>query len=273
MDNVLTTSESFICVLDSRNATTYYNGSYNSLLVFDIEDAIKIDGIKMMCCVDSFTMANSIYNINELNNILSINNFQYNIPYGNYNATTFINTLLNLLSLGPNQVGWSITINSLTNQFTIINNIMSFTINPCNIYQVMGFLQNTSYNSTNATYNILTLPFPCNFNGIQSMNINFDNVQTANIDSLSKSNSSVIQSISIDNTSQQIFFNKTNDFFFEIKQDVIDYIQISIRDDLENLINFNNQHWNLTLQFSQLKNIDRFHQMNDFNNILRNGYD
>ena len=68
--NILTTNESFICVLDSRNATTYYNGSYNSLLTFNIEDAIKIDGIKMMCCVDSFTMPNSIYNINELNSML-----------------------------------------------------------------------------------------------------------------------------------------------------------------------------------------------------------
>lgn len=138
----------------------------------------------------------------------------------------------------------------------------------------MGFLKNTSYNSINDNIQSkLTLPFPCNFNGIQSMNINFDNVQTANIDSFSKSNSSIIQSISVDNTSQQIFFNKTNDFFFEIKQDVIDYIQISIRDDLENLINFNNQHWNLTLQFSQLKNINRFDKMNSFHNILINGYD
>lgn len=89
---ILTTTESFIFVLDSRNATTYTNGSYNSLLSFDLDDAIKIDGIKMMCCVDSFTIANSIYNINELNNRLSINNFKYSIPYGNYNATTFMST-------------------------------------------------------------------------------------------------------------------------------------------------------------------------------------
>ena len=186
----------------------------------------------------------------------------YIIPYGNYNANTFMTQLTN--QLGST---FTMSLNPINNVFTL-NNTSSFTINPSNIFQVMGFSQNTSYTSTS-----LVMPFPCNFNGIQSMNINFDNVQTANIDSLSKSNSSVIQSISVDNTSQQIFFNKTNDFFFEIKQDVIDHIQISIRDDLENLINFNNQHWNMTLQFSQLKNINRFHHMNDFNNILKNGYE
>ena len=47
MDNILTTTESFIFVLDSRNATTYINGSFNSSLIFNIEDAIKINGIKM----------------------------------------------------------------------------------------------------------------------------------------------------------------------------------------------------------------------------------
>jgi hypothetical protein len=260
--NILTTTESFICVLDSRNASTYYNGSNNSSVIFNFEDAIKIDGIKMMCCVDSFTMPNSIYNINELNNILNINNVSYNIPYGNYNANTFMIQLIN--QLGPS---YNISLNPINNCFTL-NSSNTFTINPSSIFQVMGFLQNTSYTSKN-----LIMPYPCNFNGIQSFNINFENVQTENIDSITKSNSSVIQSISVDNTIQQIFFNKTNDFFFEIKQDIIDYIHITIKDDLDNYLNLNNQHWNLTLQFSQLTNIDRFHQANNFNNILKNGYE
>jgi hypothetical protein len=275
METVLSVEQSYILVLDSRNATTYLNGTWNSSMKFEFEDAIvhKYNSVMFSCSVLSFTCPNSIYIINELNNVLSINSYIYNIPYGNYNATTFINCILNLLSLGPNQVGWSITINPITNQFTIINSIMSFTINPCNIFQVMGFSQNTSYNSTfqNAvlpSYNILVLPFPCNFNGIQSININFEN--TENIDSLSKSNSSIIQSIPIDCTLQQIAFNKTNNFNFLIKQDVISFVQIDIRDDLENLINLNNQHWNMTLQFNDLVNLDGFSSYNDFHTILGN---
>jgi hypothetical protein len=168
-----------------------------------------------------------------------------------------------------NQLGstYTMSLNPINNVFTL-NCTNTFTINPSNIFQVMGFSKDKSYTGT-----IIVLPFPCNFNGIQSMNINFENVQTNNIDSITKSNSTVIQSISVDNTTQQIIYNKTNDFFFEIKQDTIDYIHISLLDHQDNYLNFNNQHWNLTLQFSQLKNIDRFHQINNFNNILKNGYE
>jgi hypothetical protein len=120
---------------------------------------------------------------------------------------------------------------------------------------------------------VIVMPFQCNFNGVQNININMDNIKTENIDSYSKSFSSIIQSISVDNTSQQIFFEKQNDFVFEIKQDVIDHIQISIRDDLENLLNLNNAHWNMTLQFTELVNIDRFKHENNFDNIIRNGYE
>jgi hypothetical protein len=49
---------------------------------------------------------------------------------------------------------------------------------------------------------------------------------------------------------------------------MIDDMTIDIKDDLNNYINFNNQHWNLTLYFSVIKDIDRFNYMNNFHNIL-----
>ena len=45
-------------------------------------------------------------------------------------------------------------------------------------------------------------------------------------------------------------------------------LEIEILDDLENPINFNNQHWNLTLKFSTIKDVDRFSYKNNFENIL-----
>ena len=39
-------------------------------------------------------------------------------------------------------------------------------------------------------------------------------------------------------------------------------------DDLENPINFNNQHWNITLKFTLIKDMDRFMYKNNFENIL-----
>ena len=133
----------------------------------------------------------------------------------------------------------------------------------------MGLAQSTTYYSIN---NSITMPFTCNFNGIQSININFENLLTENVDSLSKSNSSVIQSILVDNSMQQIQYINSNNFKFLIKQDVISFIQIELRDDLEIPINLNNQHWNLSLAFTDLVNIDRFAKYNGFHNIQTIGY-
>ena len=261
MEDLIVVNQSYICVLDSRNANRYNNGTFNSSIIFEFEEPIthKSDSIMFTCCVLSFTCPNSVYIINELNNILTINSISYNIPYGNYNATTFISYFVSILP------GFSISINPINNKFTITNTT-DFTING-NIYQIMGMVMNTTYTSMNGS---LTLPFPCNFNGIQSFNINFENLNTENVDSFSKSNSSIIQSIPIDCTTQQISFNKTNNFSFLIKQDVINFIHVEIRDDLENLINLNNQHWNLTLQFLDTLNMDRFAQYHDFHRILGN---
>ena len=50
-------------------------------------------------------------------------------------------------------------------------------------------------------------------------------------------------------------------------------LEIEILDDLENPVNFNNQHWNLTLKFTTIKDVDRFAYKNNFENILGTNYD
>jgi hypothetical protein len=93
------------------------------------------------------------------------------------------------------------------------------------------------------------------------------------MDSYNGSSSSIIQSVPVDPNESTIKFIRQYDFNFTVYQDVIDYIVISLMDDLENYVNFNNQHWNLVLQFNILKDVDRFHYQNSFHRILRNGYD
>jgi len=133
----------------------------------------------------------------------------------------------------------------------------------------MGFANKTTYSSSyfNSTYT-LTFPFTCNFNGIPNINIFCTSFNTANIDSYNKSSSSIIQSIPVIYGSSQILYQKSYDFAFTILQDEIDYLEISIKDDLENFINFNNCHWNLCLQFTTIKDIDRLVHEKTFDRIL-----
>ena len=102
------------------------------------------------------------------------------------------------------------------------------------------------------------MPYTCNFNGIQNLNVHMPSVTTKNFNSLTGSVSNIIQSIPIQCGSNQIYYIKTNDYNFNITTQILDSLNIQIKDDLGNFINFNNQHFNLTLVFNILKNMDRF---------------
>jgi hypothetical protein len=115
------------------------------------------------------------------------------------------------------------------------------------------------------------MPFTCNFNGLQSFNIHFSSINTNNIDSLTETNSSIIQSVQIPINCNQILFQKTNEFNFVVAQDMIDDIKIELKDDLGNLINLNGNHFNTTLEFSVIKDINRFRDMHNFHHIMKYG--
>jgi hypothetical protein len=245
----------------------------NSHVKFEFNEPICLDSkaIKMNCSVVQFNAPNSIYNINETNNILSITingtTTSYSIPYGNYNSTTFSTYFSTILS----GTGFSISLNSNNNIFTIKNTTYDFSINSSStIWCVLGFSQNTQYTSSSKS---LTFPFTCNFNGIQSFNIHFNNLGTRNVDSYTKSISDIIQSIPIDPTDVSIKFIRQYDFTFIVSSNVIDYIEISLQDDLQNYLNFNNQHWNLVLAFTTIKDLDRFQYKKTFHSILKYAYE
>ena len=256
-ENLIISKNAFLVVLDSRNATSYNNGPLHSDVFFELDDPLKVDTntLQWKASVLTFSCPNSLYNINENNCtlVISVNNntSYYNIPYGNYNVSSFINTLSAIL---PST--FNITINTITNIFTISNTISNFIINDSStIHEVMGLMKNTNYSSFNKS---LTLPFTCNFNGLQNLNIYLPSVSTKNVNSWDSSVSNLIQSIPIQCGSNQILYQKTNDYNFNIEVQILDSLNIQLRDDLNNLINLNNQHFNLTLVFYNLKNMDRF---------------
>ena len=84
-------------------------------------------------------------------------------------------------------------------------------------------------------------------------------ISTKNFNSFDGSSvSTTIQSIPIQCGSNQIYYNKSSDFNFTISTQILDSITIQLKDDLNNFINLNNQHFNLTLVFYTLKNMNRF---------------
>lgn len=270
-DNNIVVNQSFIVVLDSRNATNYLNGSFNSSVIFNFYNPIRStsNAISMSCGLSSFSCPNSIYNINETNSLLSLTvnsiTTNYNIMYGNYDVNTFMTQLI--LQIGSN---FNISVNNITNKLTLINSLYNFIINSnSTLNNIMGFTSSVSISSISKS---LTMPFMCNFNGLASLNIVIQNFNMNNLSSYNQSDTPIIQSVSIDPSSSIIKYNKSNDFKFLISDATLSYLQIDIMDDLENLINFNNQYFNLTLEFTELINVDKYHYVETFDEILRNGY-
>jgi hypothetical protein len=67
-------------------------------------------------------------------------------------------------------------------------------------------------------------------------------------------------------------FHKTTDYAFTVKEEVIDLIRITTTDDIGENIDWNNQHWNMSLYFTVYEDIERFKTDKTFKNILTKGY-
>ena len=133
----------------------------------------------------------------------------------------------------------------------------------------MGFAQNTSYTSL---VHSLQLPFTVNFSGLYSFNLRCPDILTKNIDSLSGSNSDIIASIPINNAQNNIiYYERKTSHEFLMTNDVLDTISIDIKDDLGQFINFNNQHWNLVIQFNITYERERSFITDSFYDIM--GYE
>jgi hypothetical protein len=248
MDNLYTRKESFLVVLDSRNATGFNNGSMNSDLTYDLSDEIRLekDTIQMSMVVSSFTCPVSFYNINSTNNILNMSHdltyTSHIIPDGNYNASSFLAYLNSTLS------PITISLSPITNK----------------LYTSTNTVAGTAGNYT------LNLPFCVNFSGLSSLNIHIDNIRTRNIDSLDLTVSNIAASVPVNaSPNGVIYYEKKDDFNIIVRESTIDF-DISLKDDLGNLLDLNNQHYNLVLQFDIISDVQRFND--GFHKVLENAY-
>jgi hypothetical protein len=278
-NTLCTVTTSFLVVLDSENASSKNNGDWNSDVTFNFESPIvkPPNSFIMSMCVQQFTAANSIYNINETNNYIHITEnisnidipYDFYIPYGNYNVNTFTAKFCQTLADYTDD-RFSLSFNPLNNKFVIINSTYTFTIlSDSTINNVMGLIIGATQASTST---VLICPYSCNFNGTQSINIMIKNLQTPNIDSFHKSNAHVIQSVSIDPSAAQIYYEKSNDYSFKVSEHVFDHLQVQICNGTNKLVNFNNQDWNMTLLFTIMYDVNRFDHENTFYSILEYGY-
>lgn len=157
-------SSSRIYNLSSQNAVQYNNGSWNSNVVLEMPN-LSFEGrgfLEVYLSIVHAEVPNSMYLVNEYNNLLSINASSFSIPFGNYNAISLLNLLQSSFLTGLSITGsYSVPQNMYT--FT---SATPFTINSSSTcYKFLGFDNGTSYTGTSVTSvhvcNFLPIPRIC----------------------------------------------------------------------------------------------------------------
>ena len=232
----------------SSNSASLSNGTLNSVLMFNLNNILKYDKdivynqISMVHC----SIPASYYVINNNNNYFSTSIGNFTFINGNYNATSFASMFSSVLG-----AGWNLTINIITGKYTMTYT-SDFTIySNSTCAKVMGFLVNTQYTSSNKS---ITFPNPCNFLGINRLKLKSNIIQTNNLDTYSKGKSNLLASIPVNNAQNGliVYVNQVG-FKSLFPNQNLDYIDISITDENDNIVDFNGIDIYITLQIDTVR--------------------
>lgn len=227
------------------SSATATNGSFKSIVNVQLPDlTFHLDNIQnAYLSVNHCEVANSFYVVNYTNDVIVINSIAYTLPRGNYNVNTFMAQLLLLIP-----AGFGITYSSITTKFTFTNTTADFTINGSSplstINKVIG-LGTTDITSTALT---LTLPFVVNFLPIPRINFRSNFLKLNNF-STTDNSSDIFLSLQ-NNAPQNSVINYANQTSTKnlIEDKNITAFVVTVTDDYNRLINFNNVDWYMTIQ-------------------------
>ena len=237
-----------IISLNSANALFKNNGTYNSDVLFKLPGLIKKEtDVKQV----SFQLIDaqipvSFYNINYTNNVLNYQisslNYTITIDVGNYNFNSLaINMKAQFLLNGHT---FLITINKQNGIITFATTTTNFVFVVSSMFSTLGFpLQNQTSTSFS-----LTAIYPLNLLGITKIKISSLLFNTYNVDSASNGLSNLISTVPIDQPAfGLISYENKSTAKYKLRTDAVDEIDLQLTDQNDNLVNFNNIDWTMTI--------------------------
>lgn len=249
-------NETKIITLTSNTASRYKNGILLSHLVYDFAGLLKDepDILHRSITIRNAQIPVSFYVINEYNNVLnySINDVlgTITVPYGNYNANTFL-TQLNTLFL-DNGVTATSSINKLTGRVTITISGEIIFFSTSTILKIMGFLPN----ETTFGINSITAPYPLNLLGIKQLQIRCPTLNLSNYTS-GRSQTTVLTTIPVDAVSWgMISYTDSGNTNISFSNATLDELELEIVDaETQNYVDFNNVNWTMTFSITLMRKL------------------
>lgn len=238
------------------------NGTMNSNLYFNFRNIIQQSNVDEISHID-FSVENcqipvSFYNITNSNNILDWNGNILTITAGNYNTTTLATEIINkLATISITDV--TIVLNSTTGKFVFTSASSNFTLGYLNstIFKVIGF---TNMNQVSTSF-ILTSEYPVNLLGPLKLKISSGSISIDNIDS-TNNGSTLNTLIEIPVSSANfglILYSNVSNIHSTLNQKTLNGIDILVKDNDNNLVDFNNIDFTLSFLlkiYYKIKSID-----------------
>ena len=254
-------TESRLINMNSANALIKNNGTYNSDVVFKFPGLVKpeqyITGIQFQLLDAQLPV--SFYNINYTNNTLNYQlssvNYTITADVGNYNFNSLATQLV--AKFLANGHIFTIKINKQNGIITIATPATNFILQVSSMFSVLGLLLSNHISSSFS----LTADYPLNLLGITKIKIQSVNLSSYNADSSNSGNSNNIGLIPVDQPSfGLIVFENKSSSKFDLRNNQIDEIDLQITDQNNNLINFNNIDWNLTILIETTREVETLSQ-------------
>lgn len=267
--------ETKLVSLSSNTATNQNNSSFKSDVEFytkgllvETDDIEKVE-VSVVHCEIPVSFYNINYTCNQIRYRTSLrtNIYTSTIPVGNYNAYTLITALQTAMSSNISPATIAISIDKVTGCLSFQSSVShSLTLygfgTTANILPFLGFETSATFSVVS---NLILAPFPCNLLGITRLNIISNELSTYNYSS-SGGNVSYLASIPVDQPSYGLIVYENRSMTKNILQvrDIFK-IDIEIRDQYYNLVNFNNADWSILFCLFITRNPEKLNQPNMLN--------
>ena len=265
------TIENRLLLLNSRNARIYNNGTYKSDVVFYMRGLLKHEKnlVNFKYQFINATVPVSFYNINETNNVLNYKDdgipYTITIPTGNYNFNTLSSTMTALFL--ANTTVMTISINRQNGILTFTGTDIFDFLPTSTILRVLGFIPTVITPSVGV---ILTAPYPLNLLSPLKLKIKSTAITASNLDTSTNGYSNLISTFPVDQPSFGLIIHENKNIVkYIVRNDIVDDVDIQITDENDNLINFNNIDWCITLMLEITKEIIPVSK-DDFETIVKN---
>jgi len=243
---------SHIVHIRSKDATQLSAG-YNSHFKFILEDPVKINqGEQINITMSSGEFPYSFYNVStDVKNtgiIVDDGGLEFNFGNGNYSIYDVRDVIT-----ASTAFKFSATFDVKTMKLTLTNTDSSpHTINwgQSTAAKMLGFDDNPDNDDVVAAGASTTSDFVVNLCSVHSLMIR-SNLATGNVQSTTHSNSTILQKVSIDQNGFAMIYLNQDDYRTTniTQQPQIDQIEIKITDQNNNLIQFNNVNYEMSLIF------------------------